>query len=332
MNADSGSGSAERPAYYKPCRPHNCRRANFHDYKAHFSYLITVSKSTEAPSFSSIIGGLLDPADPPRCKLTTAGSIIQCQIEALPVDFPLLCIPAYVIMLDHIHLLVQVRSRLDRDLGYYIGLFKTRCTKNYHEAKIGSGALFMPKFNDRIAFSRPHFQRFVDYVADNPRRRLMAMSHPELFESQRGVMIGDREFSFYGNFLLLREPDIVPVVVSSRYTSEERARWELRWEQTMRNQGVLISPFISAAEKAIMREGIEAGCSLIRIIPDGMAPRAKAQGLEFELCSERRLLLIGESRQSKRNEALSRDRALGCNSLAFWIAENTGSVMKLLRK
>ncbi|MDE5840544.1 MAG: hypothetical protein K2H49_06445 [Muribaculaceae bacterium] len=46
------------PAYFRPHRPHNCRRAGFHNYKAPGYYMITFNKGENIPDFSYLAGDI----------------------------------------------------------------------------------------------------------------------------------------------------------------------------------------------------------------------------------------------------------------------------------
>lgn len=319
----------ETPLYFKQHKPHNCRRAVWHNYKAPGWYMITFSKDPSLAPFSFIRGDLRNSTNPPHCHLSPSGLLIDHLIRDLNIidNFE---IQNHVIMPDHVHILWRVKYWLPKDLGYYIGLLKSRCTKIWREEFRESSSLFLPKFNDRISFNDAMTERFSHYISDNPRRRLTIMKHPELFNSARQVCISDRIMDIFGNFQLLRHPVIAPAIVSSRYTPEEKRIFEFQIEEAIRTQGVLISPFISKEEKALMKRAIDEGASIIRIIADGIGPKYKPSGLEFDLCSQGRCLHIGEHRLSAHTEKKGRAEFLALNSLARWIASHPAERMRLL--
>lgn len=325
----------ERPWYYKECRPHNCRRKTGHDYKLPCSYMITLSKTPGAPVFSSIIGDPRGNTDPVRVVLSETGRIIETLIKELNDRDPRFDLYNRVIMPDHVHIIWRVKNNLPKDLGYYIGLLKSRCTMYWRrgtacEATIKEFGLFLPKFNDVIAYDHAIERQLTAYVWDNPRRRRTKQLYSHLFKHAQCVRILDRKMDIYGNFQLLRHPLIAAVVVSSRYTPEER-RWHQQMiEEAIRTGGVLVSPFISRAEREIMNRGIEAGASIIRIIPDGMGPRYKPPGREFDLCAAGRCLHIGLPRKSAHVDTLTRECCLELNAMAHWLASHPAERMSLL--
>ncbi len=322
------------PYYFRSHRPHNCRRAKFHNYKAPGKYMITINKGLSIPDFSYLCGDIRSNENPPSVALTRNGEIIDLKINEI-CQYPEFDIPNYVIMPDHVHLLWQVKVWLPRDLGHYVAYLKAQCTalwrqENIHIPNIANFSLFEPKFNDKISFSDEMTHRFSTYISDNPRKRLTVITHPELFNRAHRVRILDYEMDFYGNFQLLKHPIIAAAVVSSRYTPEERIRYQNAWEEAIRTESVLVSPFISKDEKALMNRAIEEGASIIRIIPDGIGPKYKPYGKEFDLCAEGRCLHLGLPRPSAHTDPVRRQFCLNLNAIAHWIASHPAERMHLL--
>lgn len=296
--------------------------------------MITISKSPQAPDYSYLHGDPFDPDNPPHTRLLETGYIINSQILDLNQDehFSIL---AHVIMPDHIHILWHVKYWLPKDLGYYVGLFKSRCTKNWREQNtdiinIGEISLFSPKFNDRIAFDEKLAVKYSRYILDNPRRRILTIKYPHFFNKARKIRILDYEMDVYGNFQLLKHPLIAAAVVSSRYSPEERNKYERAWEETIRGAGVFVSPFISKAEQALRQRILDEGGNIIRIVADGIGPKYKPQGEEFGLCAEGRCLHVGSPRNSMHKETLGRQKCLALNDVARWIASHPTDMMTLL--
>lgn len=327
---------SEPPSYYKPLRQHGCRRAAFHDYKRAGKYLITIAKAPDMPAFSYLTGTVGSLTDPPRVVLTALGQIIQDTMQLFEAKHPCFAFPATVIMPDHVHIVWWVKEGLKKDLGTYVGQFKSSCTANWKEASAQAPdctrSLFAEKFNDKIAFQLDIAERFVQYVNDNPARRLTAMCCPEFFTRRMGVTIGDRQFHVYGNFQLLKSPLISPVVISRRHSQQTRERLRREWDEIIRSGGVLVSPFISPAEREVMHQGMEGNASFIRIIPNGLYPRYKPKGAEFDLCAQGRLLHIGEARATDANFTLTRQYSLELNDLAYWIASRPADCLYLLSR
>jgi hypothetical protein len=110
------------------------------------------------------------------------------------------------------------------------------------------------------------------------------------------------------------------VRVSSKFTAEQLAQYKQQWMATARNGGVLISPWISPAEKEIRRSALAVGGKIISIVESGFSERYKPQGYEFELCSEGRLLQVAVAPYTSKTVALSRRQAMAMNALADRLA------------
>lgn len=295
--------------------------------------MITITKNPSVGCFSSLCGTPGSEDNPPRTLLTKEGRIIEAQILDLNnrKEFE---VENYVIMPDHVHIMWRVKEWLPKDFGYYVGLFKSRCSKDWHDLYYTPSeiSLFNPKFNDRIAFDENMANRLRRYVSDNPRRRLMTVIYPDLFRRANTIKIGNQVFEVFGNFQLLRHPLLTTAIVSSRYTEEEAARNRKAWEETIRGGGVFVSPFISKAEKELRDRLLAENGSIIRIVADGIGPRYKPSESEFALCAEGRCLHIGLPRPSMHVDELRRNKCLALNDLARWIVANAEELMSLLRK
>lgn len=64
------------------------------------------------------------------------------------------------------------------------------------------------------------------------------------------------------------------------------------WRYTAINGGVLVSPFISADERAVRDSADNLGGKLIHITNRPFAGRDKPAGRDFELCEQGRLLIL----------------------------------------
>lgn len=303
-------------------RPHDNRRARFHDYKRPGDYMITLKKASGCPDFSVLEGDPFSRTDPPRVRLYPAGMLIEREMRAFLDANPWFEFLQYVIMPDHVHIYWRVKTMIEKDLGVYIGYFKAQCTgkwKKYlsdrsrvrngkaeldHGSVSGDGSasgsalasgsvseawgrnhrsdevLFQEKFNDRIAFPGIE-EQLKNYILDNPRRRLIVLKYPHLFQRVRNVRIDDQVMDCYGNFQLLRFPFMSAAVVSTRYSAKERAAKEMEWDWVIRNRGVLVSPFISTDERTLMKRCLEGGGSIIRILADGIPARYRPAPAEL---------------------------------------------------
>ena len=320
-----------RPHYWKDGIPRYNRRAEWHDYHSRCFYMITISRN-EALScpfcFITEKGRDATGRIIPDLALTEVGKIIFSQLYLMEQHFKEIKLLDNVVMPDHVHAVIYVRTLFEKGLGAAINFFKGGCTRRLREVDsefAESGlSLFSLGYHDRIVTREGMLDRLRNYVSENPRKYLIKRKKPDMFKSGHVLECKGRRWKIYGNFLLLREPDIVALIVSSKYSAEEKAEWMRRWGSTARNGGVLVSPFFSREEKELRNSFIEAGAAIIHLQLEGFPERFAPKGRYFDLCSEGRLLIIGEEIHTYKKIKLSRKAALELNDFAKWLS-NAGS-------
>lgn len=260
------------------------------------------------------------------------GKIAMTCIRNINKKFPWVDIMRYAIMPDHIHLLMFVKTKTDVHLGRIISHFKGECTRllNNDITNPIDIPFYLSEYNDKIVFRQNQLDIFKRYVEDNPLRFALKRDHPEYFRRCQEVLIDGECFTIYGNFMLLRHPQIVSVRVSRSFSEEERERRNRELDEALRTQGVLVSPFYHQKEKEIRDKAIATGCKIIKIVANGLSERFKPSGKDFELCYEGRLLIIAPGLYKTRKQELTRDMCLQGNVIAEKIAK--GAIdMRLLK-
>lgn len=287
------------------------RRCNSHDYSSRCIYMITLSKTPYAAPFSDIVNAANDRTIRPMVRLLPSGSLISRQLRQIPLEFPEARILQYAIMPDHLHFVIFITRPTDYRLGKLIGRFTGNCTRANN-----LNPIFEEGYNDRIVRKKGQLDTLIKYVRDNPRRLLIRRLHPELFSSRHTVFLNGSPFMTYGNILLLRHPVKEAVRISSKFTKEELEVRKAVWNEAIREQGVLVSPFISPAEKEIRDAAIADGASVILVTNSEFGERFKPSGSLFELCSQGRLLLISAREPGCTSQTITRADALRMNNLA----------------
>ena len=289
-------------------------RAYFHDYRSRCYYHLTLSKLPSGAPFSCLVGNLSN-FYLERSKL---GQIIETRIHNFHQFSPLIQIHQYIIMPDHLHLLVYVSDRLEKALGVYIAMFKASIRKEWHQ-----GAIFERDFYDRIIRPSHSLNDVYNYIRENPRRLLVRRERPDFFQRVRDIFIKDEIWEAYGNLQLLRNPFKDAVVVHRAESQAERKRNADSWFHLAANGGVLVSPFISQDEKEIRNKLEEMGGKHIRIVNEAFGKKFKPYGHEFELCEQGRLLLIAP----KASLTMSRSICLKMNAVAEYISRTAAELI-----
>lgn len=285
-------------------------RATWFDYKSPAAYLVTFSKTAKAPLLSEIheknkVNKLCAFA-----VLSPLGEIVEKAIQQLPILFENMQILAYSIMPDHVHIVIKILCHTSYTLGRVVAK-----VKGLASAEFGN-PIWEKGFNDKISFERQRTDAFIRYTDENPLRYLIKRKHQEFFERKYSIIINGKTYAIYGNPMLLRHPLRTAVRFSRKFSHEELSQYEKRWEEVIRQSGVLISPFIHPNERKIRDRAIELGASIILIQDNGFPEKFKPGGVLFNLCSEGRLLIVAPQEFKTRTAALNRRQCLEMNQLA----------------
>jgi hypothetical protein len=279
-------------------------------------------------------------------ELTELGRSVEAEWLGIPRYYPQVEILAIQMMPDHMHGILFVREKMERDLSRIIRGFKTGCNRAYRRLfpavqsvatqsqQTGRqpqqtkrpedrthGLLFARGFNDKLLLRQGQLQRWLDYLKDNPRRLLMKREHPDLFRVQRGLMVGSQQFSAIGNRFLLERPVRLQVQCSRSLGDEEIARQQAWFLSQARSGAVLVSPCISWGEKQVMRAAFTEGLPLIILQENGFTDLAKPGGRRMEACQRGQLLLLAPWEHHGERLTIRRNQCLQLNEMAKMICE-----------
>ena len=336
-------------------KPSMLRRRVGHDYTERQIYLVTMTTEGRRPLFGQVVGRSDAPADDdnaPRIMLSELGIRVQQEWLGIPRYYPEIKIIALQMMPDHLHGIIFVERKMQKDLSRVIRGFKTGCNRAYRALFLpaaaspavpyvpyvatqsqqrvpfnpkGShpehGLLFAPGFNDQLLLSQGQLQAWLDYLRDNPRRLLIKREHPDLFRVQRGLVIKGQQYSSIGNRFLLDRPMRLQVQCSRSLTEEQIAEKTEEMLSLARQGAVLVSPCISKGEKHIMRAVFDAGMPLIILQENGFTDLAKPGGRRMDACARGQLLLLAPWEHHNQRTAITRNQCLSLNALAQQICE-----------
>jgi len=302
-------------------------RAKWHDYLSPSIYMLTLTSLDREPVFGKLTGDI----QTPTITLSPIGRMVSEQIEQIPTykGFDQTEIYSYIVMPDHVHILLYVRQKLQHPLGYYVSWFKKQCSDHARGISLASttsffsgpalGAnsaspqgpaldanspsksplIFAPEYHDRILTHQGHLDHLKQYILDNPRRLAIKRANPEFFRLRQDIEAANLTFTALGNLFWLNYP-LKQMLQCSRSLSQNDID-NLRDKcLTLADQGIVfISAGISEGEKQICRALRENGFPLIILLKDGFPkpddPNAKyfkPKGVYFEACAKGQLLLL----------------------------------------
>lgn len=285
-------------------------RAPWHDYRSKAKYMITLKKRSSAPSFGDITN-----VENAYTLLSRTGTNVKNSIGKIRLFCEDIRLWQYIVMPDHVHFLIYVENYLDEPLGNTIARLKVEINNLCGEP------IFEQGFNDQIITPQRSLDTVFRYIKENPYRLAVRFAHPEYFRRVNELTIAEGKYQAYGNVSLLRNPFKEQVVCHRADTDLIKAKNSDRWLYTASNGGVLVSPFISPAEKKIREMAEELGAKLILITHEAFPERYKPTAHDFELCEQGRLLIISLGLPARTE--LSRAHCLAMNSLAEAIASQT---------
>lgn len=288
-------------------------RAPWHDYRSRCIYMVTLSKNPEIECFghlagdASICSGV---AGSPYIIHNNIGNAIKTILRNFHEIEPSARVLQYCIMPDHVHILLFIQDNTDETLGSTIARFKVKVNKCS-----GIQSVFAKGFNDQILKTNRKLDTLFNYIRCNPYRLAVRRAMPDFFRRINNLMIGGKTVQAYGNLQLLDNPFKEQVIVHRADTPEQRYRNRLQWLYTASNGGVLVSPFISPAEKAIRSEAENVNGRFILISAEPFGDRYKPAAHNFELCERGRMLIISDPSVSF-SQSISRQQCMTLNELA----------------
>ena len=151
-------------------------RLEDYDYSENGVYFVTVCTTGRAPLLSSIrVGDGLCAV--PSIELTPIGIEVERSIRFLEQHYSQVTLEKYVIMPNHIHLLLGLYGDLSGGDGTpplhsLIGRMKSFTTKAYGKT------LWQRSFYDRIVRNEQEFQAYWQYIEYNPLKWEEDVLHP----------------------------------------------------------------------------------------------------------------------------------------------------------
>lgn len=303
---------------------HKKRRKFGHDYKAPWKYHITITKAQKAPDFSSLRILEMIP-NGVRLVLSVLGEIIENEIRNFSIHHPEIRVIDYIIMPDHVHILIQVKERLKKAVGSAIGGLTTGIAKVWRELN-GNPDLnvFEEGYNDRIIYSFISLDTVGNYIRHNPYRLAVRKERPEFFQKERHIYIEGREVQAYGNLFHLRNPFKYPLII---HRADDDRIFNQKLDDCLyhaTNGGVVVSAFISQREKQIRKAVEDAGGRIILVSDRPFEDREKPARHDFDLCVQGRLLIISpmDYLSLPQCEHPGRSQCLDMNAFAEKISKN----------
>lgn len=276
------------------------RRKEGHDYAAPGIYLITVTTADRRRILGELTGASPDAAS---IQPTTLGEYVIAAFRKMATMVTekigsRIQVYQYQLMPDHFHGILRIHDALPEGwhLSRMIGAWKGDCSREYwrqqdaadnaalthgehnkENAGLTSGAhnkesLFSPGYNDKILYHEGQLDAWYEYLHDNPRRLWLKVHYPDRLRKTYDFKAGKQGHAYtaVGNTFLVKYPERVQVRCHRNLT-EEQIQAEVEHYMSLAKGGaVLVSPFISPAEKAVYEAAYKEKLRIIRIVNRGL--------------------------------------------------------------
>jgi REP element-mobilizing transposase RayT len=136
------------------------------EYNTPHAYFITVCTKNRTHLLWQNVGAIID--RPENVRLSALGNIVERTILNIPIHYPTITVDQYVVMPNHIHLLLQIhcdtggRSVSAPTISTVIWLMKAAATKE------AGFPLWQKGFYDHVIRNETDYAEVWNYIAGNP--------------------------------------------------------------------------------------------------------------------------------------------------------------------
>ena len=143
-------------------------RLTEYDYSTPNAYFITICTHDRKNLFWTDVGAIID--RPENVPLTKLGIITRQSIKEIPEHYPMMSVDHFVIMPNHVHLLLQInadadgRSMIAPTISTVVRLMKGTVSK---QARV---PVWQKGFYDHVIRNDADYQEIWNYIEGNPEK------------------------------------------------------------------------------------------------------------------------------------------------------------------
>lgn len=325
-----------------PVKHNRLRRMEKHDYTSSCIYLITVTTEGRQRLLGTLVGDSAATAaiEPTPLGAYVAEAFRQTAVETTKKTGCRVQVLHYQIMPDHFHGILYVRDTLPADyaLGKIVAAWKSACTHAlwaspsfsasssapHLSAEHKTKPLFSRGFNDRILFRRGQLKTWVAYFDDNPRRLWLKWHFPDRLRKVYDFTAGTKghRYTAVGNTFLVTYPERLQVRCHRNLTAEQIQQEVEKYLKEAHRGTVLVSPFISPAEKAVFEACYRERLPMIHIVNRGLDGKFNyPSGRDLSGCSDGFLLVLAPYADYSAETAAARITRAQCLDMNAYAAD-----------
>ena len=294
------------------------------------------------PSREPLLGELIIPDNDPTkayIQRTKLGNALVEKLLNHPTYYPEVKIVQYCLMTDHLHVILYVTHPMKETFNIVVRSLWQAAKKlgRAYPPSInpesdsgitnGENTYPFPIFTDR-PFVRPMSRRgqlktMIHYVQMNPQRLATKRIKPGFFRVQEGIEIAGRIYCGVGNVEILQAQDFAPVHVRRTMVEEAEHGDDKRLRDYMnscvkaaRKGAVMVSPFISPQEQAVMAVLLNENLPFIYLANNGFSDYYKPQDSLFDAVAAGRVLILSPWEYDPTKRHVSRADCVALNLMA----------------
>lgn len=307
------------------------------------------------PSREPLLGELVIPDNDPRqAKVIPSpfGRTLLNMLWDLPNYQPDIQVLHYGLMPDHLHMVWYVRKHIDATIraavqGFWQGAKKLGRAYSFKDSSFdptNSRHNFQESLRDELGndmyshldpifteqpFIRPMGQRrqlptTIRYIDMNPQRLATKRLMPGFFCVQHDVELAGRNYDAIGNIKILQADKFAPVHVRSIWVDDAEQHGDDTKLRDYKNgcilaarQGtVMVSPFISPHEKAVLDYLLKEHHSIIYIADNGFGEYYKPASAFFDAVADGRMLILSPWQHDPEKKHVTRAECVAMNKMA----------------
>ncbi|MCL2353143.1 MAG: transposase [Defluviitaleaceae bacterium] len=146
-------------------------RLKEYDYSQYGYYFITICTKGKECLFGRVVDG--------EMRLNEMGCIADEEIRNIPNHYDDVSVDAYVVMPNHVHLIIHITERINpfptktRGIPNIIGKYKAGVTRAVGKGFIPSASpkpikLWQVSYHDHIIRNKKVYQKIYEYIKSNP--------------------------------------------------------------------------------------------------------------------------------------------------------------------
>ncbi len=306
-------------------------------------YHVTLTVPSREPILGKLVIPDNDPAKAYVERTEMGNAVIDC-IWEVPKRHPEVRVISFDLMPDHIHTIWHVVRPMPVGIktvvrgfwqgakkcgrGYFMSITPNSIRDNEHRLE---ESIFTEMPFIRPLSRKGQLNAMIRYTWLNPQRLATKRLMPGFFRVQHDVELAGRNYDAIGNIKLLQAPSFAPVHVRNIWVEDaERHGDDRRLRDYMngcviaaRNGAVMVSPFISPKEKAVLEVLLTEHHSVIYIADNGFGEYYKPASALFDAVADGRMLILSPWSHDPDKKHVSRAECVAMNQMAEAISLHT---------